>query len=149
MNSTQFLDAVRARHSIPSDRKLSVFLAIDQPRVSAVRNGRRRLDPDMCMAVAKALDLPPEHVFASVAAERAKHTEHRRVWERLAKMAKSAGAAIVLGFAATSPQPTHASTQSADATSVYYGKRRTWMARGRDRRRSDRRRRRAALPLSA
>src|SRR5262245_59542613 len=97
MDSVQFLDAVRERHGLPSDRKLAEFLGVDQPRVVAYRKGRRKLDPDACLAVAKALELPAEHVFAAIQAERAKRTEHRRVWERLAKLAKNAHVLAVVG----------------------------------------------------
>lgn len=106
MDSVEFLDAVRARHKLTSDNKLAAFLQIPQGRVSLYRTGARKLDPDACLKVAKALDLPPEHVFAAVQAERAKRTEHRRVWERLAKLAKHAGAAAVVGFIASTSTPT-------------------------------------------
>jgi DNA-binding transcriptional regulator YdaS (Cro superfamily) len=135
MDSVQFLDAVRARHRIPSDNKLAQFLGLPQPRVTSYRTGRRKLDPDACLAVAKALELPPEHVFASVAAERAKRTEHRRVWERLAKIAKNAGAAVVVGFVATTATPPSARAQSNGADSVYSVKWRRWFFRLADRRR--------------
>ncbi len=120
MDSVQFLDAVRAKHSIPSDRKLARFLGVAQGRMSLYRTGTRKLDPDACLKVAKALELPPEHVFASVQAERAKHTEHRRVWERLAKMAKNAGAAAVVGLIAATSTPTSSGAAEVRASSVYY-----------------------------
>jgi plasmid maintenance system antidote protein VapI len=106
MESVEFLAAVRQRHGIESTRALAAFLKLERERVTAVQQGRRRLDPDMCIAVAAALELPPEYVLASVQAERAKRTEHRRLWERLAKLAKHAGAAAVVGFiASTAPAP--------------------------------------------
>lgn len=90
MDSVDFLDAVRARHNIPSDNKLAQFLGMTQGRVATYRTGRRKLDQDACVRIAKALELPPEHVFASIQAERAKRSEHRRIWERLARIAKNA-----------------------------------------------------------
>lgn len=127
MTSVEFLDAVRARHSIPSDVQLAKFLKIDHSRVSLYRTGRRRLDPNACIKVAAALDLPAEHVFAAVQAERAKRTEHRRIWERLAKLARHAGAAVVLAYAATSPQPAPAAVSSAGAQDcIFCQTRRRW-----------------------
>jgi transcriptional regulator with XRE-family HTH domain len=116
----QFLDAVRKRHGLPSDRKLAAHLGIDQPRVVAYRKRRRTLDPDACIAVAAALKLPPEYVLASVQAERAKRTEHRKLWERLAKVAREhlhvleiMAVAGLATSAAIAPSPAHASTTAA------------------------------------
>lgn len=100
MRSVEFLDAVRARHRIPSDVKLAKFLDLEQGRISLYRTGRRTLDPETCIAVAGALELPPEYVLASVQAERAKRSEHRRIWERLAELAKRSNAAALVGFVA-------------------------------------------------
>lgn len=143
MDSVQFLDAVRERHNIPSDNKLAQFLNLPQGRVASYRTGRRKLDQDACIRVAEALELPPEHVFAAIQAERAKRTEHRRVWERLAKLAKTAHVLAVVGVVgagAIAPSPSHA---GADAQSLY-------ILSNRRRRRSpvDVERRRA-LPLAA
>lgn len=146
MDSVEFLAAVRARHNIPSTRKLAAFLGIEQPRVTAVQRRRRRLDPDMCIAVAKALELPPEHVFAAVQAERAKRTEHRRIWERLARMAKHAGAAAVVGLIASTSTPTNSHAAGADAGSLYIlsNRRRRSIPVDVDRRRRPRRRHKSA-----
>lgn len=135
MNSVQFLDAVRAKHGLDSDNKLARALQIDRARISAYRNGRRKLDPDACVAVAKALGLPPEHVFATVAAERAKRSEHRRIWESLAKYAKNMHVLCAVGLVAVASTPTSSRATDASATSVYYGK----SGRGYDRRRRQRR----------
>jgi len=125
MDSVQFLDAVRARHRLPSDRKLAAFLGIDQPRVVAYRKGRRKLDPDACLAIARALELPAEHVFASIAAERAKRSEHRRVWERLAKLAKNAHVVAAVGLlSSTSIAPPYHAAEAAAEQCILCKKRR-------------------------
>jgi DNA-binding transcriptional regulator YdaS (Cro superfamily) len=102
MDSVEFLDAVRARHGIPSDNKLAKHLGLPEPRISLIRTRTRKLDPAACIAVASALDVPAEYVLASVQAERAKRTEYRKIWERLAELAKS-GAASLAAIAIMSP----------------------------------------------
>ncbi len=145
MRSVEFLDAVRARHGLTSDRKLAAFLELEQPRVASYRTGRRTLDPEACVAVARALELPPEHVFASVQAERAKRTDHRRIWERLAKIAKHAGAAVVLAYAATSAPPASGAPAGHNAVeNIHYAAFRRLLAALRERRRRWRPRRRSA-----
>jgi plasmid maintenance system antidote protein VapI len=143
MDSIAFLDAVRQRHQLPSDNKLAQFLHIPQGRITSYRTGRRKLDPDACIKVAKALELPPEHVLASIAAERAKRTEHRRIWERLAKIAKQAHVLAVVGFVgagAVAPSPAHAG-DGAQSLYILSNRRRRSIDVGIDRRwRPDRRR---------
>ncbi len=93
MNSVAFLDAVRDRHGLDSDNKLAAFLDINRGRVSLYRTGARTLAPVDCHKVARALDARPEYVLACVQAERAKRSEDRAAWNRLAMLAKKAGAA--------------------------------------------------------
>lgn len=92
MNSIQFLNAVRKRHDLNSDNKLASFLGCPQGAISRVRTGTRKLDPKMALAIAAALDEPPEYVLAEVQVERAKRPDVKRAWTRLAKAAKSAAA---------------------------------------------------------
>jgi transcriptional regulator with XRE-family HTH domain len=121
VNSVQFLDEVRTKLGLDSDNKLARELGIERARISAYRTGRRKLDPDAAVAVAKALGLPPEHVFAAVAAERAKRTEHRKIWERLAKYAKNLHVLAVVGVigaGAITPRP--AGGTSLNAGNIHY-----------------------------
>lgn len=111
MNSVEFLDAVRTRHGLTSDRQLAKHLKINQGRISLYRTGARKLDPEACIKVAKELGLPAEYVLASIQAERAKRTEHRRLWERLAKAARNLHVLAVVGFVgagAVAPSPSSA-----------------------------------------
>jgi len=146
MHTVAFLDAVRAKHGLDSDNKLARLLHVDRTRISAYRNGRRTLDPEACVAVAAALELPPEHVFAAVQAERAKRSDHRRIWERLARLAKQAHVLAVVGFVgagATAPAPAHAG-DGAHSLYILLNRRRRSIPVTVDRRRRRRRRLAAA-----
>lgn len=107
MNSVDFLDAVRERHGLPSDRKLGQFLDINGGRISLYRTGKRKLDPVACEKVANALGVDAGYVMAAVQAERAKRSTEREVWLRLAQLAKKSQAAalatvlLVSGFLAS------------------------------------------------
>ncbi len=96
MDSVEFLDAVRERHSIPSDNKLAALLDINRGHISQYRTRRRKLDPKACHKVARALDVSPDYVMAEIQAERARRAEDRAVWKRLARLAKKAQAAALL-----------------------------------------------------
>jgi transcriptional regulator with XRE-family HTH domain len=148
MTTVAFLDAVRVKHGLDSDNKLARLLRVDRTRISAYRNGRRTLDPEACVAVAAALELPPEHVFAAVQAERAKRTDHRKIWERLARLAKHAGAAAVVGLIVSTSAPTSSrATEAAARECIFCQIRRG--GRGRPERRSSWRPRRRRTPRTA
>lgn len=137
MNSIEFLDAVREKHGIQSDRKLAVFLKVDRTRIPAYRRGRRTLDPDACIAVAKALEVPPGYVMASVMAERAKSTEHRRIWEKAARFLLDRKALLLAAVLATQSIPTPPRATEPLAQQCILWKK----GRGHDRRRRNDRRR--------
>lgn len=131
MNSVEFIDAVRERHGLTSDNKLAAYLDIDRGRISMYRRRARKLDPIACHKVAEALDESPEFVMACIQAERAKRTEDRVVWQRLAQLAKkSAAAAILLALMVggmSAPQP--AQGASIYLNDLYIIRIRRWLRR--------------------
>ncbi len=96
MKTTEFLDAVRARHGLTSDYQLARFLGVKQPTVSRYRTGGGSFDEAMCLKIARALELEPGYVLAAIAAERAKPAEVKAAWSALAKrLAAAVGAAAI------------------------------------------------------
>ena len=132
MNSIDFLDAVRARHNIPSDNKLAAFLDMPQGRISLVRTGARKIDDAMALKIADALDEPAGYVLASIQAERANDSEISGTWralaERIHDLGKGAAAGLaLLALAICTPSPTQAAdfktvSLSDVQNNVYYGK---------------------------
>lgn len=125
----EFLDAVRAKLGNVSDYKAAAALGVTRATVSSWRKGKTKIGDDQAPKFAEMLELPPEYVFATIAAERAKRTEHRRIWERLAKLAKSAHVLVALGLVSAggmAPAPSHGSVSANDQ---YYDKRRRRYAR--------------------
>jgi hypothetical protein len=59
-------------------------------------------------------------VFAEVQAERAKRTEHRRVWQRLAKAAKQLPLVCVVGLVASTSMPTSSRATSLNVENIHY-----------------------------
>ncbi len=145
MNSKQFLDAVKHRHHIPSDNKLAGFLGVPQPRIAEVRTQRRKIDDRLAITIARALEVEPEYVMASVQAERAKNVEVRRIWKNLAATIKraaekgQAAALAIILFAAgvMSPVSSDAALGAADPVrhSIHYTHKGRSRGRGRSRKR--------------
>lgn len=128
MKSADFLDAVRARHAIPSDRQLARFLGMTESRISLYRCGRREFGEETALQIAAALELDPGYVFAELAAERAKCTAVRDAWRRLSELARTAPPAIfavcLVGIIAAT-----AAQEAAHATTGYYVKWRRYLSR--------------------
>jgi len=95
--SNDFVRAIRARHNVLSDYALAKLLGITRSAVSEHKLGLSKAFGDQTgYRIAELLDLDPGYVLASLAAERAKTPEVKRVWQR---MARAAGTAAVLVMA--------------------------------------------------
>jgi plasmid maintenance system antidote protein VapI len=91
----EFLDAIKARHSVPSDYALAKFLGVSRQAVGHYRNTRDYLGPDVAVRVAKLLDLDPAYVLICTQAERERSESARPVWQGLAaRLEASTGRAI-------------------------------------------------------
>jgi hypothetical protein len=94
----EFLDAVKAKHSLTSDYQLSKLLVTTTSRVGNYRSGRSTLDGDMCLKVADALKLDPAYVLNCVAAERSKSEKVKRAYMHAAKIIAPAALALLVVF---------------------------------------------------
>lgn len=122
MNSVEFLDAVREKHDIPSQRKLAQFFDVPDGHINNYYRGRRKLEAWMCRKVAAALELDPGYVMAEIEAERAKRTEDADAWHRVAEIVKRSQAAALVGLLAIGLVSLPSVAQAADPGSVYYVK---------------------------
>ena len=114
MRSTvDFLDAVKSRHSLPSDYALAPFLGITKQEVSKLRNGKVYLGDSTALQVAKLLEIDPAEVIASAYFERAKRPEEKAVWQSIMKRLGGAAACVVLGLSLVTPPPAQASESPA------------------------------------
>jgi hypothetical protein len=99
MNTRDFLDAIKARHNLPSDYALGKLTGWRQSRISQYRTSSREIDDDGCLQIAQLLDMPAPYVMACIAAARAKSAEARSAWEKAATLLKTGTAAAILGVA--------------------------------------------------
>jgi len=99
--TTDFLDAVKAKHGITSDYKLSKIIGCTHSSISHYRSGKSRLDENTACKVAELLDIEPGFVLACIAAERAKNEKVRNAWMWTAQ--HLGGLAAVLAIVAALP----------------------------------------------
>lgn len=90
MKTVDFLDAVKARHNLPSDYAAAKFLELTQAQVSRYRTGRDYFGDEVALRVAEHLAMPPAYVLACVHAERASTAQLRSIWTKIATNAKKA-----------------------------------------------------------
>lgn len=119
--SIEFLDAVKARHSVPSDYKLSFLLGITQQEVSKLRNQKSFLGDQTALKVAELLDLSPGIVLSAVHAERAKVPAEKAAWnsifEKLGGLA--AGVLLVSCLLPSPADPSVSGPSQPSGTTVY------------------------------
>lgn len=123
MNTTlDFLDAVKAKHGIPSDYALAPVLGVTRSAVSKYRNKLDYLSDEKALLVANLLEINSGIVLAAVHAERSKSDQEKAawtsIWEKLGGVAAGLVVALALG---SIPTPAQASPGGV-ANSVYYVK---------------------------
>lgn len=94
----EFLDAVKARHSLVSDYKLAKKLEITPQSIIQYRNHRNVLSDSMAIRVAGLLEMDPVLVVTAVHAERAKRPEERALWADIVQRLGGVAAVLVLVF---------------------------------------------------
>lgn len=103
MKSADYLDAVKQRHGLESDYRLSKVLGVGTSTISNYRSGRSIMDATMCVRIAELLAVPAIEVIAAAEIERATRPEVKRVWLRYA----AAVALVVVGLSGA-PTPSQA-----------------------------------------
>ena len=94
MKTIEYLDAVKQRHSLPSDYALAKLLRVDQTTISTYRSGRGEMDATTAVKVAELLAVNPLSVIASVELARAKKDDARKIWLRYAAVVVLSTSAI-------------------------------------------------------
>ncbi|WP_341921868.1 hypothetical protein [Polaromonas sp. YR568] len=81
----QLLDAIKKKHGLASDYKLSLFTGIREQSLSNYRHGRTFPDAAACLKIAELLDLDAGLLIVEMEARRTKDEPTRQVWQNLAQ----------------------------------------------------------------
>lgn len=84
MRTVEYLDALKARHSIETEAALERLLHVSKATRKNYRHGRTAFDDATALRVAGLLEVDPARVLADMAAERATSPEVRAIWQRVA-----------------------------------------------------------------
>lgn len=100
MKTVDFLDAVKARHNLPSDYAAAKFLGLTQAQVSRYRTRQDTFGDAMAVKVAGLLELPADYVLACIHSERTSDAELSKIWAGLAdKLKKTSATTAAVAFA--------------------------------------------------
>ena len=84
LTTNDLLDRVKSRHGIPSDYQLAHFLKVTPASISKHRTKPHGMDDQLALRVAEAAGMAVEYVLVCAAVERAKRTQEKAAWLRLA-----------------------------------------------------------------
>lgn len=107
-----FLDAVKARHSVESDYKLAQLMGVTRSCISNYRNGKSSLDDVAALKVAELLELSPGIVLSAVHAERAKAPAEKAAWNSIFEKLGGLAAGVLIA-SCLYPSPADASVYAA------------------------------------
>jgi DNA-binding XRE family transcriptional regulator len=80
LNTNEYLDAVKAKLSIPSDYALAKVLGLSHQSIPQFRTGKSAMGIETCMKVGEFLDIDGHAVYAQGQMERAKKPEIAEFW---------------------------------------------------------------------
>ncbi len=85
--ASDYIDEIRARHGLNSDRKAAILLGLTNASVVKFRHGHSAMSEETALKVAELLDTDPEEVLLAARADAANDPTIRALWEGLAKKA--------------------------------------------------------------
>lgn len=97
LRTPEYLDAVRAKLSLPSDYALQKPLGVTKQLISNYRVGRDTLSDTMAIRIAEILEIDAAKVLLDAHIERSKTPEVRAVWMGMMEKFSLSFNALLLG----------------------------------------------------
>lgn len=94
--AAEFIDALRRRHSLPSDYAAAKLLKSTPAAVSKYRHGRDTFSDETACRVAELLAIDAGYVLACMSAQRSRTEGARSAWMHLARRLAPATVALLL-----------------------------------------------------
>lgn len=132
--AAEWLDLARDRAGLPSDYAVAKHLGITTQAVSKLRAGTIGFTEETATALAELAGADPVTVYAEVKATRAKRTEQRAFWARVAR-GLAAGIILLVSVGYSAPEARAAGAAATGAGGVGVCILRSWLGRWRRRRR--------------
>jgi plasmid maintenance system antidote protein VapI len=127
--AAEYLDAIKAKHHLPSDYAAAKLIGTTRSAISLHRNGHTHFGPDVAIRVAALLQIDEEIVLLDAAFSQAQSDPERNAWQRVIK--RLGGVAATVAVAATltgAPAPASAFQPSQATLFIMSTCRRTFAA---------------------
>ena len=102
--TVEFIDAIRAKHNLPSDYAAKKLLSVSRATISNYRTGKQFFDDAVALRAAELLDLSPGHVLACIHEERAKRPQVKAAWHQVARALAPSLLVFLAGALGATPQ---------------------------------------------
>lgn len=116
MKTSNYLDALRARHGLTSDYQTAKLCGFTKQSVSRYRLNKTTFDNMTAKRVSELLEIEPMQVIADMQILRSKTPEEKEIWRGLLRRLTGMAAALLLGFGVllgTVPAPVSAASTGA------------------------------------
>lgn len=98
MLTIEYLDAVKAKLSLPSDYALAKALGVVTSSIIAYRGGRSAMGIEVSMRVGEILGIDGHTVYADGQIERAKNGEQAAFWKTISEKFSESFTNLLLGY---------------------------------------------------
>ncbi|HWW06321.1 Cro/Cl family transcriptional regulator [Collimonas sp.] len=127
MKSVKYLEELKEKQGLKSDRQLAIKLHMGTATISQYMTGKRIMDNEACLAIALELGIDPLKVIMAADIDRAERAGQHSLWEVFSRRtATLASAALITGivtlFATPTPSEAAPVLKHNDATTLYYVK---------------------------
>lgn len=129
MKSAQYLDQVKKKLNVHTDKELAEYFELTKAAISQYRSGARIMDHEMCLAVGLALGMDRQQAMEIVIAadiDRAERAGQKSLWSVFSERMAATAATVAIASAVTlflTPQNAEARsyspTSTAQADTVY------------------------------
>lgn len=97
MKTTEYLDAVKVKLSLPSDYALSKVLGVTTQSITQYRSGRSAVGIETAMKIGEFLRIDGHKVYADGQIERAKNSAQSDFWREISEKFSASFKALLPG----------------------------------------------------
>ena len=83
MKQIEYIDQVKKKCAISSDRKLALKIKLHHTTISQIRQGVRNISQKAMLNIAILLEISPEKAFLDLMIDKTKDEKERKVWENI------------------------------------------------------------------
>lgn len=96
MKSAKFLDDVKTKLALHTDKELAEHFGVTKAAISQYKSGTRIMENEMCLAIALTLEIEPMRVIMAADIDRAERSGQHSLWEVFSQRMAATAACMLL-----------------------------------------------------